>query len=83
MQKYEVVIFWSDEDDVFVAFSPELVGCMAHGDTRGAALENIEEAMGHWLDICRESGKPIPQSASRRTSFWPHVPAPSANPAAA
>ena len=63
MLKYEVVMFWSDEDDVFVAFSPELVGCMAHGDTREAALENIQEAMEHWLDISRETGKPIPQPA--------------------
>ncbi len=83
MLKYEVVIFWSDEDDLFVAFSPELVGCMAHGDTREVALENIQEAMGHWLDVCRETGKPIPQLSGQRTDFWPHVPTQAANPAAA
>ena len=61
MLKYEVVIFWSNEDSVFVAFAPELTGCMAHGETREEALQNIQEAIGHWIDIARETGKPTPQ----------------------
>ena len=45
MHKYEVVLYWSDADDVFVAEAPELPGCIAHGDTQGSALENINEAI--------------------------------------
>ena len=71
--KYEVVIFWSNEDCVFVAFTPELTGCMAHGDTREEALHNIQEAIGHWIDIARETGKPTPQPKGERLEFWPDV----------
>ena len=45
MEKYEVIIFWSDDDQAFVAEVPELSGCMAHGETQEAALENIKAAM--------------------------------------
>jgi predicted RNase H-like HicB family nuclease len=48
--KYEIVIFWSDEDRAFVADVPELPGCLAHGSTRADALRNIEEAYVLWLD---------------------------------
>lgn len=73
MLKYEVVIFWSNEDGVFVAFTPELTGCMAHGETREEALQNIQEAIGHWIDIARETGKPTPQPKCKRLEFWPDV----------
>ncbi len=45
MYKYEVIIYWSNADDTFVAEVPELPGCMAHGDSQEAALQNINEAM--------------------------------------
>ena len=45
MHKYEVVIYWSKEDGVFVAEAPELPGCAAHGDTQETALENVNEAL--------------------------------------
>lgn len=71
MLKYEVVVFWSDEDDAFVTFAPELPGCMAHGETREAALENIQEVMGNWVDIALETGKPVPDPNRIRVDFWP------------
>ena len=71
MLKYEVVIFWSDEDDLFVTFAPELPGCMAHGETREEALENIQEVMGNWVDIARETGRPLPEPNRIRLDFWP------------
>ena len=83
MLKYEVVIFWSDEDDVFVTFVPELIGCMAHGDTREAALQNIQEAMALWVDVARETGKPVPEPVCQRSVFWPALAGESANPAVA
>ena len=69
--KYEVVIFWSDEDDVFVTFAPELVGCMAHGDPREEALQNIQEAMALWIDVSHETGEPLPPLDPPRGYFWP------------
>ena len=46
MHKYELIIYWSNQDGVFVAEAPELPGCAAHGDTQTAALEHISQAMG-------------------------------------
>ena len=71
MLKYEIIIFWSDEDDVFVTFAPELIGCMAHGDTREEALQNIQEAMALWVDVARETGKAVPEPNRVRVDFWP------------
>ena len=66
MFKYEVILYWSDEDQVFVAEVPELAGCMAHGETQEAALKNVNEAVELWLDTAREFGDPIPQPKGQR-----------------
>ena len=66
MHKYEVVIHWSDESGVFVAEAPELPGCLAHGDTQQAALEQINEAVDLWLETAREFGDPIPEPKGER-----------------
>jgi predicted RNase H-like HicB family nuclease len=66
MFKYEIIIYWSNEDDVFVAEVPELAGCMAHGDTAEAALKQIHEAMQLWIDTATEFGDPIPEPKGRR-----------------
>ncbi|MXY45093.1 MAG: type II toxin-antitoxin system HicB family antitoxin [Dehalococcoidia bacterium] len=60
MHKYEVIICWSNEDDTFVAEVPELPGCSAHGYTRSAALQSVEQAIQLWLDTAREFGDPVP-----------------------
>lgn len=65
MTNYEVVIYWSDEDSVFVAEVPELPGCGAHGDTRDEALRQIEQAIDNWLNAAREIGHPIPVPKGR------------------
>ncbi len=69
MQKYEIIIYWSREDQVFVAEVPELPGCMAHGDTHELALSNIKEAIQLWIDTAKEFGDPVPEPKGRRLVF--------------
>lgn len=66
MQKHEIIIYWSNEDQVFVAEAPELPGCMAHGKTDELALKNIKEAVQLWIDTAREFGDPVPEPGGRR-----------------
>jgi predicted RNase H-like HicB family nuclease len=66
MIKYEVVIYWSDEDGAFVAEVPELPGCMAHGATQEAALGNAQDAVRLWIDTAKEFGDPIPEPKGQR-----------------
>ena len=65
MSRYEVIIYWSAEDDSFVALVPELPGCLAHGATRQDALRNAEEAIRFWLKTAHEDGLDIPQPRGR------------------
>ena len=69
MSKYEIIIYWSNEDHVFVAEVPELPGCQAHGETEEAALKRVKEAMQLWLDTAREFGDPIPEPKGRRLMY--------------
>ena len=66
MHKYEVILYWSNADDVFVAEVPELAGCMAHGATHEAALENVNQAIELWVETAREFGDPIPEPKGER-----------------
>lgn len=66
MYKYEVILYWSNEDDAFVAEVPELPGCMAHGASQEAALKQVKEAIKLWLDTAREFGDPIPVPKGER-----------------
>ena len=66
MHKYEVIIYWSDLDGVFVAEVPELPGCCAHGDTKPAALDSAESATDLWIDTAREFGDPVPEPRGER-----------------
>lgn len=66
MQKYEIILYWSDEDSVFVAEAPELPGCMAHGNSQEAALKNINEAIRLWIDTAKENGDHVPEPKGRR-----------------
>ena len=66
MPKYEVILYWSNADDAFIAEIPELPGCMAHVDTQESALASAKEAMQLWLDTAREFGDAIPQPKGRR-----------------
>ncbi len=66
MHKYEIIIYWSNEDNAFVAVAPELRGCMAHGSTQEQALGNVREAIELWLETAKEFGDPIPVPKGRR-----------------
>lgn len=66
MHKYEIIIYWSKEDEAFVAEVPELPGCMAHGETHAAALAQTDEAIQLWIDTAREFGDPIPEPKGQR-----------------
>ena len=69
MFKYETIIFWSDEDEVYLAEVPELPGCMAHGDTYESALANAKDAIQLWLDTAEEFGDAIPAPKGRRLMY--------------
>ncbi len=66
MIKYQVIIYWSDEDGAFIAEVPELPGCAAHGMTQEEALKNAQEAIRLWIDTAKEFGDPIPEPKGRR-----------------
>jgi predicted RNase H-like HicB family nuclease len=69
MNKYEVIIYWSEEDEAFVAEVPELPGCAAHGPTQEAALASAQEAMRLWVDTAKEFGDPVPEPKGRRLIY--------------
>ena len=65
MTKYELILYWSDEDEAFIAELPELPGCIADGTTRQEALANAEVAISEWLETARELGRPVPEPKGR------------------
>lgn len=69
MDRYEIIIYWSVEDDAFVAEVPELPGCMAHGTTQEEALGNAKQAIQLWIDTAKEFGDPIPEPRGHRLVF--------------
>ena len=69
MNRYEVIIYWSDEDQAFIAEVPELAGCMADGVTYQEALTNAEIAIQEWIETAKELGRPIPEPKGRRLLF--------------
>lgn len=66
IQKYEIILYWSNDDRVFIAEVPELPGCIAHGDTQKAALTNAKEAIQLWIETAKEFGDPVPEPKGRR-----------------
>jgi len=66
MNRYEIIIYWSEEDRAYIAEVPELPGCTAHGDSQEAALANVKDAIALWIDTAREFGDPIPEPKGRR-----------------
>ena len=63
--KYAIEIFYSDEDEGFIAVVPELAGCSAFGETEEEALSEVKVAIGLWLDTAREEGREIPEPSGR------------------
>ncbi|MFA5905553.1 MAG: type II toxin-antitoxin system HicB family antitoxin [Desulfobacula sp.] len=64
-KKYEIIIYWSSEDDAFIAEVPELSGCMADGATYQEALNNAEQIIEEWIETAEKLGRPIPQPKGR------------------
>ena len=65
MVRYEIIIYWSAEDESFIAEIPELPGCMSDGSTYQEALRNVETAIGEWIETARELGRAIPEPRGR------------------
>lgn len=65
MTKYEVIIYWSKEDQAFIAEVPELPGCAADGTTYQEALANVEVVIQEWIQTAKELGRPIPKPRGR------------------
>ena len=65
MSRYEIIIFWSEQDNRFIAEVPELPGCMADGKTYSETLVNVEEVMREWIDYAKELGREIPEPKGR------------------
>ena len=63
--KYEIVIYWSKEDDAYIAEVPELAGCAADGATYAEALANVDVVIQEWIETAEELGRPIPEPKGR------------------
>lgn len=63
--KYEIILYWSEEDNAYIAEMPELAGCMADGVTAKDALHNVEQVAQEWLETAREMGREIPEPKGR------------------
>ena len=64
--RYEIIIYWSAEDDACIAEAPALPGCAADGASYGEAIWNTEVVIDEWIETAREVGRPIPEPKSRR-----------------
>ena len=67
MHRYEIILYWSNEDHAFIAEAPELPGCMAHGDNQEEALKNIKDAKHSWIEVCLERGNEVPLPSTENT----------------
>ena len=65
MSKYEVIIYWSKDDQAFIAEVPELPGCAADGATYQEALANVETVIQEWIETAKDLGRPIPKPKGR------------------
>ena len=65
MSKYDLIIYWSDEDQAFIAEVPELPGCAADGKTYKEAVENVEGIIQEWIETAKELGRTIPKPKGR------------------
>jgi predicted RNase H-like HicB family nuclease len=65
MTRYEIIIYWSNEDQAFIAEVPELPGCAADGSSYKEALANVEVIIQEWVETARELGRAIPEPKGR------------------
>jgi predicted RNase H-like HicB family nuclease len=69
MFKYELIVYWSDEDGCYVVEVPELLGCMADGASYEMALANAQKVIQEWMETARELGRPIPEPKGRKLAY--------------
>lgn len=65
MSKYEIIIYWSEDDQAYIAEVPELPGCMADGASYQEALSNAEVIIQEWIETAKELGRPVPEAKGR------------------
>ena len=65
----DIIIYWSEEDEAYIAELPELPGCMADGSTYGEALKNIEIISQEWIETAKKLGRPIPEPKKGKLMF--------------
>ncbi len=63
--RYKIILYWSEEDQGFIAEVPELPGCAADGETYQEAVQNVEIIMQEWIETAKELGRPIPEPKGR------------------
>jgi len=61
LNKYEVIIYWSNDDNSFIAEVPELPGCMADGESYNDAITNVQTIMAEWIETAKSLGRIIPE----------------------
>ena len=66
MHKFELIIYWSNDDSAFIVEVPELPGCVAHGSSYESAVSSINSAIELWIETAKEFGDPIPEPTGRR-----------------
>ncbi|MCL5029472.1 MAG: type II toxin-antitoxin system HicB family antitoxin [Bacteroidetes bacterium] len=69
MAKYEVLIYWSEEDKAYLAEVPELPGCMADGTTYQDALQNVQIIIQEWIETAKNNGRKIPKPKGRKLNY--------------
>ena len=67
--KYEIILFWSEEDNAYIAEVPELPGCMADGNSYEEALKNAEIVIKEWIETAKELNRPIPEPKKGRLIY--------------
>jgi predicted RNase H-like HicB family nuclease len=69
MHRYGISIYWSNEDQLYIAAAPELPGCVTHGETQEDALANLAQAVQLWVDTAKEFGNPVPEPTGQSVSL--------------
>ena len=64
--RYEIILYWSDEDEAYVEEAPELAGCAANGATYQEAIDNVEVVIDEWIETARELGRAVPDPKGKR-----------------
>ena len=65
LPRYEIILYWSDRDQAYIAEVPELAGCAADGPTYAEAVAAVEVVIGQWIETAKELGRPIPEPRGR------------------